>query len=390
MSTKTLIALAVGLAASAADAQQFWNLGASRLSTSISNDGTVVGDNTATLEYFMWTAGGGQVSIGGRVAGDGVGGQATISHDGLFVGGTVFNANSGTHEMGRYSVGTGTWTPLGGIGAVSDAETSSGWGISGDGSSIVGLGWVTPGSAHGVQWRQGTGMVDLGTTTPGNSSRANNTNFDGSVVVGWQDNDNGRQGAVWVNGAQELIFNNDGFAASEALSVSNNGTYVSGIQFGGFFEPSELWRYNTQTDTYEGLGNLTDGGRRGDHGRQRHERRRHPDRGRHLGLRPGLLRHGDHLGRGRRRAAILRVPRQPGDRLRGRVQLRVCDRHVLGRHLVHRLGPDGELRGDQLRGQCAHARLGRSARPCGSGRDASSSLSLVGLAGNFGSVCGPS
>lgn len=263
MSTKTLIALAVGLAASAADAQQFWNLGTSRLSTSISNDGTVVGDNTATLEYFMWTAGGGQVSIGGRVAGDGVGGQATISHDGLFVGGTVFNPTSGTHEMGRYSVGTGSWTPLGGIGAVSDAETSSGWGISGDGSSIVGLGWVTPGSAHGVQWRQGTGMVDLGTTSPGNSSRANSTNFDGSVVVGWQDNDNGRQGAVWVNGAQELIFNNDGFAASEALSVSNNGTYVSGIQFGGFFEPSELWRYNTQTDTYEGLGNLTDGGAAG-------------------------------------------------------------------------------------------------------------------------------
>lgn len=203
------------------------------------------------------------MDIGGQVAGDGVGGQPTISHDGSTVAGTVFNTASSVYEMGRYSVGTGTWTPLGGIGAVSDAETSSGWNISGDGTSIVGLGWVTPGSAHAVQWRADTGMVDLGSTSPGNSSRANNTNFDGSVVVGWQDNDNGRQGAVWSNGSQQLIFDNNGFSASEALSVSNDGTWVSGIQFGGFFGSSELWRYNTILNTYEGLGNLTDGGQAG-------------------------------------------------------------------------------------------------------------------------------
>lgn len=255
-----LIALAVGAAASTASAQQFWNLGLSRLSTSISNDGVVVGDNLSSGQYFKWTAGSGMSDIGGQIAGDGVGGQATISHDGAFVSGTVFNSTSGTHEMGRYNVGTGMWTPLGGIGAVSDAETSSGWGISGDGLTQVGLGWVTPGSAHAVQWRSGTGMVDMGTSTAGRSTRANNVNYDGSVVVGWQDNDNGRQGAVWVNGTQELIVDNDGFAVSEAQSVSNDGTWVSGIAFGGFFEPSSLWRYNTISNTYEELGNLTDGG----------------------------------------------------------------------------------------------------------------------------------
>ena len=259
MKQTALIALAVGAAASAASAQQFWNLGPNRLTTSISEAGAVVGDNLGAGEYFMWGPGAGFANIGGQVAGDGVGGQATISHDGLFVGGTVFNRDSGTHEMGRYNTTTGMWTPLGGIGAVSDAETSSGWGISGDGASVVGLGWVTPGSAHGVQWNGGTGMVDLGSTTAGSSSRANNTNFDGSTVVGWQDNDNGRQGAVWVNGAQELIFDNDGFGTGEAMSVSNDGAWVSGIRFGGFFEPAELWRYNTTTDTYEGLGNLPDG-----------------------------------------------------------------------------------------------------------------------------------
>lgn len=258
MNKSALIALTVGTAASTATAQ-FWNLGANRLATSISNTGIVVGDNLDSSQYFKWTSGTGESSIGGQVAGQGVGGQSTISHDGLTVGGTVFNSLSGTHEMGRYDVSTGTWQPLGGIGAVSDQETSSGWSISGDGSSIVGLGWVTPGSAHAVRWHSGTGMVDMGTTSVGNSSRANATNFDGNVVAGWQDNDNGRQGAVWINGTQELIFDSNSFAVSEATSVSNDGTWVSGYANAGFFGTSELWRYNTVTNTHENLGNLAVG-----------------------------------------------------------------------------------------------------------------------------------
>lgn len=258
----TLITMTICTMASIANAQQFWNLGTDRFATSISNGGTVVGDNTANGQYFMWTQLEGQVSIGGQIAGDGVGGQATISRDGLVVAGTL-NPGNGIHEMGRYNVNTGDWTSLGGIGGVSDVETSSGWGISGDGETIVGLGWVTPGSAHAVRWQAGTGMVDLGSTSAGRSSRANNVNNDGSVVVGWQDNDNGRQGAVWVNGTQQLIFDSFGGAASEALSVSSDGTFASGIQFGGFFGSTELWRYNTLANSYEGLGNLTDGGAAG-------------------------------------------------------------------------------------------------------------------------------
>jgi hypothetical protein len=263
MKKLTLIVLASGLSVSAASAQEFWNLGGDRLSTSISTDGVVVGDNLASGQYFMWTAGGGQMDFGGQIAGQGVGGQSTISHDGQTVGGTLFNPLSGVHEMGRYQVATNTWTPLGGLGTNIDGETSSGWAISGDGNTQVGLGWVPPANGHAIRWQAGTGIVDMGSTAVDRSSRANTTNFDGSVVAGWQDNDNGRQGAVWVNGTQELITDTNGFAASEALSISNDGTFVSGIQFGGFFAPSELWRYNTVTNSYEGLGNLTDGGAAG-------------------------------------------------------------------------------------------------------------------------------
>lgn len=255
-----LMAAVVGSVAAAASAQQFWNLGSDRLATSVSDTGIVVGDNLASEQYFMWTASGGMMDFGGQIAGQGVGGQATISNDGSFVGGTLFNPLSGLHEMGRYNVGAGSWTPLGGIGSETDGETSSGWGISGDGSTQVGLGWVPGSNGHGIRWNGGSGMVDLGSTTAGRSSRANSTNFDGSVIAGWQDNDFGRQAAVWVDGVQRLIVNGDGELVDEAFRVSDDGTWVSGIAYGAFFGPAaDLWRYNVDTETYEVLGNLTDG-----------------------------------------------------------------------------------------------------------------------------------
>lgn len=254
----TAIFTAAMLAQAALASGGFWDLGAGVLSTGVSDNGTVVGDNNASGQYFMWTVQGGMMDIGGQVAGNGVGGTADISDDGQFVGGTVFNTTSNAHEFGRYSVLTGTWTPLGGIGGQSGTEISSGWAISGDGNSVVGLGWISAGGAHAVQWTDGEGVTDLGSTVDGNSSRANGVNFDGSVVTGWQDGA-GRQGAVWVNGVQELIFRTNGTPANEAYKVTDDGEWVIGIDIAGFFGSAEFWRYNTATDTYENLGNLATG-----------------------------------------------------------------------------------------------------------------------------------
>ena len=39
------------------------------------------------------------------------------------------------------------------------------------------------------------------------SSRANETDYDGNIVVGWQDDEvGGRQGAVWIDGVQSKLF----------------------------------------------------------------------------------------------------------------------------------------------------------------------------------------
>lgn len=252
------------LAGSAMAGSQFYRLGVGNgLSWDISEDGVVVGETNPRDPYFKWSADSGYMLIGGASGGDGVGGTPSISSDGSLVGGTWFNPGAGHYEMARYSVGTNTWTGLGGIpgnGQNVDGSISSGYGISGDGTSVVGLGWTTVGfgDAHAFQWTEGVGAFDLGSNAVGQSSRANAVNFDGSVTVGWQDG-NGRQGSVWVNGVQELINPADPFAAGEAFAVSADGQWVTGFHTAGFFGSGNAWRYNTTTDTFENLGNLAVG-----------------------------------------------------------------------------------------------------------------------------------
>ena len=232
----------------------------------ISDNGIGAGSSGPNGQYFRWTIAGGTQSIGGVSPGNGVGGEGEISQDGRYISGTTFNVAEGYHEMSRYDSVAGTWEGFGmipGIGQSIDGEVSSGWGISGDGRSVVGLGWTTEGSAdtHAYQWTEGIGPIDLGSATVGNSARATAASFDGSVVAGWQDG-NGRQAAVWVNGVQELIFDNGGNPASEAFDVSGDGQWVTGFGVGSPAAPARTYRYNTMTDTYESIPNILGGGSR--------------------------------------------------------------------------------------------------------------------------------
>lgn len=244
---------------------QFYEVPTGRID-GISNVGTASGSTFDQVQYFAWTPTGGAVGIGGVTPGNGVGGQGKISNDGRYISGTTFNAAQGYHEMSRYDTTTGTWTGFGvlpTIGAQVDAEVSSGWAISGDGQHVVGLGWTSQGTAdaHASQWSEGVGFYSLGTNQVGESSRANGVNNDGSVVAGWQDGA-GRQGSVWVNGVQELIFTNTGAVAQEAYEVSGDGRYAVGIGVGSFFGTGNAYRYDIDNDTYEVLPNLASGAQR--------------------------------------------------------------------------------------------------------------------------------
>jgi hypothetical protein len=255
MKTTTIGLLGVALTAGVAQAQEFYTAGPGLLE-GISDNGVGAGSFNFG-QYFLWTIDGGLQGIGGAVPGNGIGGQGKISNDGLFVSGTTING-MGLGEISRYDVKAGAWMLLGGLGSSCDNEDSSGWNISGDGQSVVGLGRVAPCDAEAAQWIAGIGTFSLGTIVPDRATRANGVDYDGSVVVGWQDGPTGfRQGAVWVDGAETLIFKADGVSpALEAFDVSGDGQWVTGFDIGGFFAAGAAYRYNTVTDTSEEIPNL--------------------------------------------------------------------------------------------------------------------------------------
>ena len=165
--------------------------------------------------------------------------------------------------MSYYDTGTSSWNNLGGIGAFCTGgpgdETSSGWNISGDGTSVVGLGWFEfCGPAHAIQWDESSGMTnDLGSTVVDRSSRANGVNTDGSVVVGWQDRKDGfRQAAVWDNGVQTVPMTDAMDPVGEAQDVDSAGIWVVGN--GAFGTADEAWRWSSSTGV-EQLGLECDG-----------------------------------------------------------------------------------------------------------------------------------
>lgn len=238
------------LAASHAAAGQYYNLGFFNYVSSVSSDGTVAAGYGGS-GFFHWNAADGLTEIGGNSPGNGYGGTASLSADGTRLSGNYTNPDTSISEAAVYDIAGGNWTLIGTLGSASGNEASSSWGMSGDGQSVVGLGWVTPGSGHAFQWFDGVGMSDLGSTVPGASSRANGVDFDGNVVVGWQDSEVGaRQGAFWQDGVQTVISYNGG-VVGEASAVTPDGNWIVG--HAGYDAP-EPWRYNVSTGKIDLLG----------------------------------------------------------------------------------------------------------------------------------------
>ena len=195
-------------------------------------DGSVVAGYNAT-QFWYWTSDSGLVNIGGISPNAGGAGSAGISDDGTRIGFTVLNG-SGKTEGAFYSVPTGQTTLVGTFGFSCDASAMSCWGMSGDGQTMVGLGWHNQCAARAFRYSAATGLVDMGTSVPGRSTRANGCNFNGTVVAGWQDLSSGfRQGAVWQGTQQRLITTNTGVAVGEAAAVSADGTWAIGLGSSG-------------------------------------------------------------------------------------------------------------------------------------------------------------
>lgn len=213
--------------------------------TGASDDGRVVVGNN-TVQYWFWTPKLGVVPIGGIAPGNqGAGGSGDVSDDGSRLAFTVLN-EQGKSEAAFYELDTAETQRVGNFGASCDISATSAWGISGDGQTVVGLGWHTGCAARGCSYRADVGLVDLGTIYFFESTRANAASDDGSTIVGWQDFYTGfRQAAVWRNGVESLITAPGNIRVGEAAAVSGDGRWVVGI--GSDLTDNRAWRWSAET-----------------------------------------------------------------------------------------------------------------------------------------------
>lgn len=215
--------------------------------TAISADGTVIAGNTyGTYETFRWTAETGIEPLGMCsvcVLGSGAGGP-DISADGRFISASILGQDSTYVTPGRWSEETG-WVecmppmPPGGS-PLSDAYGSA-WGLSGDGSTVVGLYWLG-GGANGFAWNPTDGPMGMGSTV--GNSRINEANFDGSVLVGWDEAPFGTWlPTVWENGTITHLTETESFCM--ANTVTPDGNMIGGSSSeGAGVRQAAIWLRN--------------------------------------------------------------------------------------------------------------------------------------------------
>jgi uncharacterized membrane protein len=229
------------------------------LATDVSEDGSVVtGLAGLSWEVFRWTEGTGIVPLG-RIA-PAQAGTPDVSDDGTRISGTIASVDSAWATPGLWIEGQG-WTelmpPMLSDGGELGNALGSAWGMSGDGRTVVGLYWrpgQSDGSAHGFAWHSIAGGSGLG--SGGRQSRASDVNYDGSVIVGFDENPGfgNRWPAVWVDGVKTILGESDMFV--EATAVNNDGTIVGGTYNaeGSDLREAALWRWNGASWDLELLG----------------------------------------------------------------------------------------------------------------------------------------
>jgi probable HAF family extracellular repeat protein len=165
-----------------------------------------------------------------------------VSSDGVVVGWSV-TAFRWTASTGMQDLGT-----LGGA-------TSHAWGISADGSVIVGSAQIATGQNRAFRWTQATGMQDLGVLAANSSSHARAASGDGSVVVGYALNDRAQRRAFrWTQATGLQDLGTLGGSESWANGVSGDGSVIVGAAETRPFGPFLAFRW--ESGVMQALGTL--------------------------------------------------------------------------------------------------------------------------------------
>lgn len=157
----------------------------------------------------------------------------------------LYNGNP-VQTAGFWTLATQQWTFLGmhPQATVFSSDYSSGWGISGDGITVVGMQYMSSYTNYkAFTWTQ-QGGYDLIGNTHTQGSRASGISTNGSIVYGWaQSGGLSRSPVIWHNGQMIFIDNTQG---GEGFGASANGQFATGTLGGLGF----LWSPNAPLVTF--------------------------------------------------------------------------------------------------------------------------------------------
>lgn len=188
-----------------------------------SPDGTVVvGNGGSEGMASYWTEETGVVHLGPGEAHD-------ISENYLMAGTAALETDEGPVATAGFWNLEGEFTDIGsfpGSVPLEGGEFSTGMAISEDGTTVAGMGWISGWVANALKWTEADGAINLNPSEE-NSSRVNALSADGSIAVGWVDDDWLRKPAYWdANNTLHLIGDEmDG----EALGISSDGQTIVGV-----------------------------------------------------------------------------------------------------------------------------------------------------------------
>ncbi len=237
---------------------------------SVSNDVLIAGYAAWAGPYLIWNADTDKVeAIGGIAPGNNHGGVATFTPDGKYISGTSQTSTDPTvGEMSRYNTITKKWETLGfnyNTGE-SNSDFSSGYFISGDGNTVVGLSYLKSTNPEGTivkrptayAWNSSKGGVNLEPFNPSaKQGRANAVSNDGSVIIGWSDMRGPWKAHYWKRNpdgtyqkGQYILVDPKGSSTNEfnqlgeARAISGNGKWIGG-KSDAAFENAWLWSEET-------------------------------------------------------------------------------------------------------------------------------------------------
>ena len=236
--------------------------------TSMSADGSVVvGVWGNEGPAWRWTAGTGVVDIGS------ISQTVSVSRDGRTVVGTAKDSQGIGYAAVWQSGQQWVTLPPPPNSLPQDGKATVGYGVSADGSVIVGLSYLNAEdpqtraktrSAQAFRYDARTGTVPLGTLT-GGTTRASVVSGDGHVIAGWDDlkgkgSGNGPWfGAIWWDGMERLMnpFNNVG----QVEGVNDSGSVLVGRGHPMAF--THAYRYTSWDGAVVDLGAVKRGGDQG-------------------------------------------------------------------------------------------------------------------------------